>query len=36
MMRAMNRFDGEEADIRRDVEMFMKDTMKRQVLVEVD
>lgn len=36
VMRALERFDGEVADIRRDVEMFMKDTMKRQVLVEVD
>lgn len=36
VLRALERFDGEEAAIRRDVEMFMKDTMKRQVLVEVD
>ncbi|MGN0774767.1 MAG: PqqD family protein [Candidatus Ventricola sp.] len=36
VMRALERFDGEKAAIRRDVEMFMKDTMKRQVLVEVD
>ena len=36
VMRALERFDGAEADIRRDVEMFMKETMKRQALVEVD
>lgn len=36
VLRALERFDGEEADIRRDVEMFMKETMKRQALVEVD
>ena len=36
VMRALERFDGAEADIRRDVEMFIKDTMKRQALVEVD
>lgn len=36
VMRAMERFDGEEADIRRDVAMFIKETMKRQALVEVD
>ena len=36
VMRALERFDGEEADIRRDVAMFIKDTMKRNVLMEVD
>ena len=36
VMRALERFDGEEAEIRRDVAMFIKDTMKRQALVEVD
>lgn len=36
VLRAMERFDGEEADIRRDVAMFIKETMKRQALVEVD
>lgn len=36
VMRALERFDGEEADIRRDVAMFIKETMKRQALVEVD
>ena len=36
VMRALERFDGAEADIRRDVEMFIKDTMKRNVLMEVD
>lgn len=36
VMRALERFDGEEADIRRDAAMFIKDTMKRNVLMEVD
>lgn len=36
VLRALERFDGEETDIRRDVEMFIKETMKRQALVEVD
>ena len=36
VLRALERFDGKEADIRRDVEMFIKETMKRQALVEVD
>ena len=35
-MRALERFDGEEADIRRDVAMFMKETLEKQVLLEVD
>ena len=36
VLRALERFDGAEADIRRDVAMFIKETMKRQALVEVD
>lgn len=36
VMRALERFDGEEADIRRDVAMFMKETLEKQVLLEVD
>ena len=36
VMRALERFDGEEAEIRRDVSMFMKETLEKQVLVEVD
>ena len=34
--RVLQHFDGPEADIRRDVAMFMQDTIKRQVLMEVD
>ena len=34
--RVLQQFDGPEADIRRDVAMFMQDTIKRQVLMEVD
>lgn len=36
VLRALDRFNGEEADIRRDVSMFMKETLEKQVLVEVD
>ena len=36
VMRALERFDGEEAEIRRDVAMFMKESLEKQVLVEVD
>lgn len=36
VMRALERFDGAEADIRRDVERFIKESLEKQVLVEVD
>ena len=36
VLRALGRFDGEEAEIRRDVEMFMKESLEKQVLMEVD
>ena len=36
VLRALERFDGEEADIRRDVERFMKESLDKQVLMEVD
>ena len=36
VMRALERFDGEEADIRRDVDRFMKESLDKQVLMEVD
>ena len=36
VMRALERFDGDEAEIRRDVAMFMKESIDNQVLVEVD
>ena len=36
VLRALERFDGEEADIRRDVKRFMKESLEKQVLMEAD
>lgn len=34
--RVLEQFDGDEAEIRRDVAMFMKESIDKQVLMEVD